>query len=77
MSSPPTRRLSPAAALTEGFGDALLAAGALAMVGALLAAVLIRKSAPARTAASGMPGQPGYWRAETIALADGAERDID
>ena len=36
-------RLSPAAALTEGFGDALLAGAAFAVVGALLAAVLIRR----------------------------------
>ena len=81
--------LSPAAALTEGFGDALLAAAALALVGALLAAVLIRSSAPARTAAAEMRGQLGYWRAEPIGLADGdrievrellldtAARDID
>jgi hypothetical protein len=81
--------LSPTAALTEGFGDALLAAGALAVVGALLAAVLIRSSAPATTAASEMRGQLGYWRAEAIGPADSdrievrellrdtAERDID
>ena len=36
-------KLSPAAALTEGFGDALLVGAGFAAAGALLAAVLIRR----------------------------------
>jgi EmrB/QacA subfamily drug resistance transporter len=50
-------KTAPAVALTDGFGDALLAGSAFAAVGALLAAVLIRRrvsttaaSAPAETA---------------------------
>ena len=47
-------KLAPAAALTEGFGDALLAAAAFAAAGALLAAVLIhRRVSPAAAAADG------------------------
>lgn len=37
-------KLPPSLALTEGFGDALLAAAAFAAVGALLAAFLIRRT---------------------------------
>ena len=45
-------KLAPAAALTEGFGDALLAGTAFAAVAALLAAVLIRRGfAPVAAAA--------------------------
>ena len=43
--------LPPPAALTEGFGDALLAGAAFAAVGALLAAVLIRRRVSASAAA--------------------------
>jgi EmrB/QacA subfamily drug resistance transporter len=44
--------LAPAAALTEGFGDALIAGAAFAAVAALLAAVLMRRGvAPAAAAA--------------------------
>jgi EmrB/QacA subfamily drug resistance transporter len=42
----------PAAALTEGFSDALLAGAAFAAGGALLAAVLIRRRVPAPATAS-------------------------
>jgi EmrB/QacA subfamily drug resistance transporter len=44
-------RLSPAVALTDGFGDALVAATAFAACGAVLAAVLIR----GRAASAGSP----------------------
>ncbi len=47
-------KLAPAVALTEGFGDALLAGAAFAAAGALLAAVLIRRRvAPVAAAADG------------------------
>ena len=50
LASHPT--LAPAAALTQGFADALLAAAAFAFAGALLAAVLIRRRvAPAAASA--------------------------
>ncbi len=55
-------KLPPAAALTEGFGDALLAAAAFAAVGALLAAVLIRRTVSAAVA------EADRVRAETPAL---------
>ena len=49
-------KVAPAAALTEGFDAALLAGAALAAVGALLAAVLIRRRvAPAAATADGGP----------------------
>ena len=54
-------KLAPAAALTQGFGDALLAGAASAAVGALLVAVLRRSVAPAAAAADGA-------RVETPAL---------
>jgi hypothetical protein len=45
-------RLAPAAALTQGFGDALLAGAAFAAVGALLASVLIRRRVATAAAAA-------------------------
>jgi EmrB/QacA subfamily drug resistance transporter len=55
----------PAAALTEGFGDALLAGAAFAAVGALLAALLIRRhvsTAPA-VAVDARSASPAHERA--------------
>jgi EmrB/QacA subfamily drug resistance transporter len=59
-------RLPSAAALTEGFGAALLAGAAFAAVGALLAALLIRRRVPAAAAAA--PPEP----AQTPALEPAA-----
>jgi EmrB/QacA subfamily drug resistance transporter len=58
-------KLAPATALTDGFGDALLAAAAFAATGALLAGVLIRRRVPpAAAAADGVQaGAPALERA--------------
>ena len=54
--------MPPSLALTEGFGDALLAAAAFAAVGAILASVLIRRTVSAAVAEADRVG------AETPAL---------
>ena len=55
-------KMPPSLALTEGFGDALLAAAAFAAVGAILASVLIRRTVSAAVAEADRVG------AETPAL---------
>jgi hypothetical protein len=51
-------RLAPAVALTDGFGDALVAATAFAAAGAVLAAVLIRGGASSVGGTADAPAPP-------------------